>query len=151
MAHGKRSLPDPTTESSGTPSTFRRRLSPAGGSYEDQTGDVPCTTCNPPSFLLLSFIRYFSICVSGSTSTTSTPSSVAIGIDHPDVRFEIVYSVSRQFRQLMIIRMPKRLGYVPRSSMATKAGNSCAKNNCLSRRAWQWQPRFGLGSSCAPQ
>ena len=84
---------------------------------------------------------------------------VAIGIDHPDVRFEIVYGVSGNTRSWSDNSNAERLGYVPQddfrvrtqprssreetpamsSSTAIRAGNSCARSSCLFPASLAWQ------------
>ena len=55
---------------------------------------------------------------------------VAIGIDHPDVRFEIVYGVSRNSRSWYDNSNAERLGYLPRdNSCESHATEVLARKN----------------------
>ena len=54
---------------------------------------------------------------------------VAIGIDHPDVRFEIVYGVSRNTCSWYDNSNAERLGYLPQDNSESYAGEVLARKN----------------------
>ncbi len=67
---------------------------------------------------------------------------VAIGIDHPDVRFEIVYGVSGNTRCWYDNSSAERLGYRPRDNAEAYAAEVLARGNSDDFRAEMYQGGF---------
>jgi uronate dehydrogenase len=76
---------------------------------------------------------------------------VAIGIDHPDVRFEIVYGASGNTRSWYDNSSAERLGYRPRDNAEAYAAEVLARGNSADFRAEMYQGGFFVHVEDIPQ